>query len=205
MKKTSLPSVPVCQPMTLRVSPSPEPTYQPVKAETASTSPATQVIGRPTAQSRRCGRVASGAPCGRDGRRGGAPALHARSMGKAGFARIRARASGGGVGGRSTDGAGRPTGGDAVASTRRATGRRASSVQRLRLRRSSIGRAAECPMCGGEAWERGPWRPRAATRRARGAAGRPDVAEAPQRPKSRSTWFQIDDESAASAASRSRT
>ena len=50
MKNTSLPSVPVCQPMTAIVGPlDPDPAYQSVKAETLSTRPATQVARSPTA------------------------------------------------------------------------------------------------------------------------------------------------------------
>src|SRR3954452_7716540 len=50
MKKTSLPSVPVCQPMTAIVGPTdPDPAYQSVKAETLSTRPATHVARSPAA------------------------------------------------------------------------------------------------------------------------------------------------------------
>ena len=48
MKKTSLPRTPVCQPMTLIVRPSPEPTYQPIRAESMSTSP--ESPGEPLAE-----------------------------------------------------------------------------------------------------------------------------------------------------------
>ncbi len=60
MKKTSLPSVPVCQPITLVVGPSPEPTYQPVKAEIARTRPDTQVSVSPHAQTSSAGRFGRG-------------------------------------------------------------------------------------------------------------------------------------------------
>ena len=50
MKNTSLPSVPVCQPITASFTPSPEPEYQPMKLESMSTSPATQVTRSPAAQ-----------------------------------------------------------------------------------------------------------------------------------------------------------
>ena len=52
MKKTSLPSTPVCQPITLIVKPSPEPTYQPISVDSMRTSPASGVRRSPTAQSR---------------------------------------------------------------------------------------------------------------------------------------------------------
>src|SRR5262249_41962364 len=49
MKKTSLPNVPVCQPITAIVGPTdPEPAYQSVKAEMLRTSPAIQVARAPT-------------------------------------------------------------------------------------------------------------------------------------------------------------
>ena len=48
MKKTSLPSAPVCQPVTESTRPSVwPPEYQSVKAETARTSPATQASRSP--------------------------------------------------------------------------------------------------------------------------------------------------------------
>ena len=50
MKKTSFPSVPVCQPMTLVVGPCPEPTYEPVNDEIARTRPDTQVSSWPQPQ-----------------------------------------------------------------------------------------------------------------------------------------------------------
>src|SRR5215471_18208590 len=51
MKKTSLPSTPVCQPITASLTPTPEPAYQPMNDERASTSPDTHVTGSPAAQS----------------------------------------------------------------------------------------------------------------------------------------------------------
>ena len=51
MKKTSLPSRPVFQPSTLTSTPSPEPEYHPVSAESASTSPETHVACSPRPQS----------------------------------------------------------------------------------------------------------------------------------------------------------
>jgi hypothetical protein len=49
MKKTSFPSVPVCQPITAIVGPTgPEPAYQSVNAEMLSARPATQVARSPT-------------------------------------------------------------------------------------------------------------------------------------------------------------
>ena len=49
MKKTSLPSVPVCHPITAIVGPTdPEPAYQSVKAEMLRTSPEIQVARAPT-------------------------------------------------------------------------------------------------------------------------------------------------------------
>ena len=51
MKKISLPSAPVCQPITEIVGPGePDPAYQSVNAETVSTSAATQVSRPPIAQ-----------------------------------------------------------------------------------------------------------------------------------------------------------
>ena len=50
MKKTSFPSAPVCHPITLVVGPSPEPTYQSVKAEMARISPEIQVRRWPQPQ-----------------------------------------------------------------------------------------------------------------------------------------------------------
>src|SRR5262249_4372135 len=50
MKKTSLPSVPVCQPITASLTPRPEPEYHPMKLESIRTSPATQVARSPAAQ-----------------------------------------------------------------------------------------------------------------------------------------------------------
>ena len=50
MKKTSLPSAPVCQPITPIVIPSPEPAYQSVNADTASSSPDSHVSRAPIDQ-----------------------------------------------------------------------------------------------------------------------------------------------------------
>ena len=47
--KTSLPSVPVCHPITLITIPSPEPEYQPMKDDSISTSPETHVMTPPAA------------------------------------------------------------------------------------------------------------------------------------------------------------
>jgi hypothetical protein len=47
-KKTSLPRVPVCQPITETVTPSPEPVYQPVNADTVSTTPVSSVSRSPS-------------------------------------------------------------------------------------------------------------------------------------------------------------
>jgi hypothetical protein len=71
MKKTSLPSVPVCQPITLVVGPSPEPTYQPVKAEIASIKPETHVSVSPKAQTSSSGRPARGRELAHSSRSGG--------------------------------------------------------------------------------------------------------------------------------------
>ena len=50
MKKTSLPSTPLCQPITASFTPTPEPAYQSMNEESMSTSPATQVMRSPAAQ-----------------------------------------------------------------------------------------------------------------------------------------------------------
>jgi hypothetical protein len=71
MKKTSLPSVPVCQPITLVVGPSPEPTYQPVNAEIARTRPETQVRVSPQAQTSSSGRLGRGRELDQSSRSGG--------------------------------------------------------------------------------------------------------------------------------------
>ena len=54
MTNTSLPSAPVCHPITLVVGPGPEPTYQSVNAEMARIRPDTQVsrIPRPERSSK---------------------------------------------------------------------------------------------------------------------------------------------------------
>src|SRR3954468_15733574 len=77
MKKTSFPSAPVCQPITLVVGPSPDPTYQPVNAERASTSPETQVSWWPQPQicsnereGRGCGATSQSSSSGAGGRYG---------------------------------------------------------------------------------------------------------------------------------------
>ena len=44
MKNTSLPRVPVCQPITASFTPTPDPAYHPMNEESASTRPATQVM-----------------------------------------------------------------------------------------------------------------------------------------------------------------
>ena len=49
MKKTSLPITPVCQPVTASVTPSPDPVYQPMNADSISTSPDTHVTFSPAA------------------------------------------------------------------------------------------------------------------------------------------------------------
>ncbi len=49
MKKTSFPRVPVCQPITASLIPTPVPAYHPMNDESASTSPATQVTRSPSA------------------------------------------------------------------------------------------------------------------------------------------------------------
>ena len=56
MKKTSLPRMPVCQPITASFTPTPEPAYQPMNEESASTRPATQVMRSPQPRARRSGR-----------------------------------------------------------------------------------------------------------------------------------------------------
>ena len=43
--------MPVCQPITASFTPTPEPAYQPMNEESASTRPATQVMRSPAAQS----------------------------------------------------------------------------------------------------------------------------------------------------------
>src|SRR5262249_27021831 len=48
-KKTSLPRTPLCQPITASFTPTPEPAYQPMNEERASTRPAIQVIRSPAA------------------------------------------------------------------------------------------------------------------------------------------------------------
>ena len=50
MKNTSFPIVPVCQPITASLTPSPEPEYHPMKLDSISTSPETQVTLSPAAQ-----------------------------------------------------------------------------------------------------------------------------------------------------------
>ena len=49
-KQTSLPSVPVCQPMTPIVRPSPDPAYQSMKLDSIRTSPETQAMRPPAVQ-----------------------------------------------------------------------------------------------------------------------------------------------------------
>ncbi len=48
-KKTSFPRMPLFQPVTASFTPVPEPAYQPMKDESMSTRPATQVMRKPAA------------------------------------------------------------------------------------------------------------------------------------------------------------
>ena len=50
MKKTSLPRMPLCQPITASLTPTPDPAYQSMNDDSASTSPATHVMRSPAAQ-----------------------------------------------------------------------------------------------------------------------------------------------------------
>ncbi len=50
MKNTSFPRMPVCQPITASLTPTPEPAYQPMNEERASTRPATHVMRSPAPQ-----------------------------------------------------------------------------------------------------------------------------------------------------------
>ena len=61
MKKTSLPSAPVCHPMIAVVTPWPPPTYQSVNAEIARISPESHVSTPPQAQIAPIGRTGRGA------------------------------------------------------------------------------------------------------------------------------------------------
>jgi hypothetical protein len=50
MKKTSFPSVPVCQPITASLTPTPEPAYQSMNVDSARMSADSQTIRSPIAQ-----------------------------------------------------------------------------------------------------------------------------------------------------------
>ncbi len=94
-KKTSLPSVPVCQPVTENVKPfGSVPTYQSVNAEIVRTSPDTHASRTPQLPAAGVVRSGRGAPAlgRRPGGAGWLRRLHRRSMGKKAHRRARGRA-----------------------------------------------------------------------------------------------------------------
>ena len=160
MKKTSLPSDPVCQPITLIVRPSPGADVPAHQGRHQQDSPESHVRRSPTAQSRTGLR---GPPASRGqahlfawvkyGHRG---REKSRRTSREGVAMSELRPSAAEPGGDFVDF--RPAG---------AQRQRRVPLRRVRVRRDRLPALPVCPMCGGEAVGAGAWSPLSRARSAR--------------------------------------
>ena len=169
MKKTSLPTAPVCQPVTASVRPfGSVPAYQSVNAEIVRTSPETHATRTPQLPTTGVARSGRGGRSGRvrKGRAGSGVCTGAV------WAKKRTGARGVGPSPRTRGGAGRRGSGRGVREGAEPAGRAAARrrrirrvcrrrngrlrrvpLQRLRLRGGRPAGLPPCPMCGGTVWE----------------------------------------------------